>query len=96
MSSNEAPIAEIIGSHCTSDGSCQCKEIAHEGTLSLEKCISSLRRLLFCNLPEFFVSFVTLFSHVYDPKGIMGIVLKRLYCKQIIVFILTPKSTLCS
>lgn len=44
-------------------------------------------KIVVVNLPEFFVSFVTLFSHVYDPKGIMGIVLKRLCCKHIIVYI---------
>lgn len=33
------------------------------------------------------MSFVTLFGPVYDPKGIMGIVLKRLFCKHMLVYI---------
>lgn len=33
------------------------------------------------------MSFVTLFSHVDDPKRIMGIVLKGFFCKHIIVYI---------
>jgi len=87
VSSNEAPIAEIVGPYCTSDGSCQRKEIAHEGNLSPEKMHFKPWKIVVVNLPEIFVSFVTLFSHVYDPKGIMGIVLKRLCCKHIIVYI---------
>lgn len=39
------------------------------------------------NLQEFFVSFVTLFSRVFDPKGIMGIVLKWSIGKHMHVYI---------
>lgn len=39
-------ITEIVSQYCTSDDSCQCREIAEKQHLSVRKCISSLRSLL--------------------------------------------------
>lgn len=46
-----------------------------------------LKKFVVVNLQEFFVSFVTLFSRVFDPKGIMGIVLKCSFGKHMHVYI---------